>query len=75
MISQEAKERIRWQNSPLRWAIDEVVRASVKHGGYRVGSNRATHRVVGAAAALSDIMTGIYEGTRDPLGYYIGEGK
>lgn len=75
MIDQTTKDQLRWQSSPLRRAIDDVVAAVTKAQGYQVGANRATNRIVTAAKHLRDIREDIDLGDRDGLGYPIDTGE
>jgi hypothetical protein len=67
--------RMRWQNSPLVHAIDDVVRASREHAGKLVRDNEATRRVVGAADELRILHERIMVGDVDGLGYPIKDGS
>jgi len=71
MLDQNTKDQLRWQYSPLVRCIEDVTRASLAHtrSGARVGNNKATGRVVGAADELRLLIEAIKRGELDGLGY------
>lgn len=65
------EQNLRWQHSPLVARMHDVASASLRHkqAGLRVGDNKATNRIVGAAEELRELIEEIGRGERDGLGY------
>jgi hypothetical protein len=71
ILDEKTEQNLRWQHSPLVARMHDVARASGEHWamGARVGNNKATLRIVGAAEELRLLLGEIAVGTRDGLGY------
>ena len=71
-IPAEVERQMRWQSSPLRRAIEEVVNSSKARSRgpiVSIGANKATRRIAFAALELTEIYDEIMVGTRDAMGY------
>ncbi len=69
----EALERVRHTMSPFASALSQVSMAVEAHikAGARVGANKLTVAVFGAAERLYEIDQGVKDGTLDSWGYPI----